>query len=213
MPTTTGAHCADGSRSASRCTGGTKASFERCSRRSPQSGALAAAAKSGGAILLTFDDALADVDRTYPFDVRVGSLLLLALLERGPEYAFGTAYDLTEARVVDVLARSSNAACSPAHHRRGAGAPPATTSPPPRALVLAKVVTSASASGQSPAVSWAGSSSAARALFCAPVQGAQIGTSRARAAGCCPTFSSNRSHRRRDAWSPARQASSVPRTI
>lgn len=60
--------------------------------------------RSGGAILLTFDSALAGVDRAYPFDVRVGSLLLLALLERGPEYAFGTDYDLAEARVVDVLA-------------------------------------------------------------------------------------------------------------
>ena len=65
---------------------------------------LALRRRSGGAILLTFDRALADVDRTYPFDVRIGSLLLLALLERGPEYAFGTDYDLTEARVVDVLA-------------------------------------------------------------------------------------------------------------
>ncbi len=49
-------------------------------------------------------DALSGVVRPYPFDVRVGSLLLLALLERGPEYSFGTDYDLTEARVVDILA-------------------------------------------------------------------------------------------------------------
>ena len=41
---------------------------------------------------------------TYPFDVRVGSLVLLALLERGPDYAFGTVYDLADDRVVDVLA-------------------------------------------------------------------------------------------------------------
>ncbi len=41
---------------------------------------------------------------TYPFDVRVGSLVLLALLERGPDYAFGTDYDLADERVVDVLA-------------------------------------------------------------------------------------------------------------
>jgi len=60
--------------------------------------------QSGGAILRIFDRALARVDRAYPFDVRVGSLLLLALLERGPEYAFGTDYDLSEARVVEVLA-------------------------------------------------------------------------------------------------------------
>ncbi len=60
--------------------------------------------KSGAAILLAFDDALAGIDREYPFDVRVGSLVLLALLERGPDYAFGTAYDLADERIVDVLA-------------------------------------------------------------------------------------------------------------
>jgi AcrR family transcriptional regulator len=60
--------------------------------------------KSGAAILLAFDDALAGIDREYPFDVRVGSLVLLALVERGPDYAFGTAYDLADERIVDVLA-------------------------------------------------------------------------------------------------------------
>ncbi|HEX7522347.1 MAG TPA: TetR/AcrR family transcriptional regulator [Acidimicrobiia bacterium] len=59
--------------------------------------------KSGAAILLAFDDALAAIDREYPFDVRVGSLVLLALLERGPDYAFGTAYDLADTRIVEVL--------------------------------------------------------------------------------------------------------------
>ena len=59
---------------------------------------------SGAAILVAFDDALARVDRDYPFDVRVGSLVLLGLLERGPDYAFGTAYDLADERVVGVLA-------------------------------------------------------------------------------------------------------------
>ena len=47
---------------------------------------------------------MARVDRKYPFDVRVGSLVLLALLERGADYTFGTAYDLSDERVVDVLA-------------------------------------------------------------------------------------------------------------
>jgi AcrR family transcriptional regulator len=60
--------------------------------------------ESGAAILQTFDDALARVERSHPFDVRIGSLLLLALLERGPDYQFGTTYDLDERRVVQVLA-------------------------------------------------------------------------------------------------------------
>ena len=60
--------------------------------------------QSGAAILHTFDDALASVPRAHPFDVRVGSLLLLALLERGPDYAFGTTYDLDDARIVEILA-------------------------------------------------------------------------------------------------------------
>ena len=60
--------------------------------------------RSGAAILLAFDDALAGIDREHPFDVRVGSLVLLALLERGPDYTFGTAYDLTDERIVNVLA-------------------------------------------------------------------------------------------------------------
>ena len=45
---------------------------------------------SGHTILLAFDDALASIDRDRPFDVRVGSLILLALLEQGPDYVFGT---------------------------------------------------------------------------------------------------------------------------
>jgi AcrR family transcriptional regulator len=60
--------------------------------------------KSGAAILRAFDDALTGIDRAYPFEVRAGSLVLLALLERGPDYAFGTAYDLADERIVDVLA-------------------------------------------------------------------------------------------------------------
>jgi AcrR family transcriptional regulator len=60
--------------------------------------------RTGEAVLLTFDDALARIERDYPFDVRVGSLVLLALLERGPDYAFGTTYDLSDERVVEVLA-------------------------------------------------------------------------------------------------------------
>src|SRR5450756_1195684 len=55
-------------------------------------------------IFQTFDDALASVDRSRLLDVRVGSLLLLSLLDRGPDYNFGTPYDLDEERVVDILA-------------------------------------------------------------------------------------------------------------
>ena len=58
---------------------------------------------SGETILHAFDDALATTDRDYPFDVRVGSLILLALLERGPDYAFGTPYDLSDERIVGIL--------------------------------------------------------------------------------------------------------------
>ncbi len=58
---------------------------------------------SGETILHAFDDALATIDREYPFDVRVGSLILLALLERGPDYAFGTPYDLSDERIVGIL--------------------------------------------------------------------------------------------------------------
>ena len=58
---------------------------------------------SGETILLAFDDALATIDHDYPFDVRVGSLVLLALLERGPDYAFGTPYDLSDERIVEIL--------------------------------------------------------------------------------------------------------------
>jgi len=61
--------------------------------------------QSGAAILHTFDEALTSVDRTHPFDVRVGSLLLLALLERGADYVFGTPYDLDPQRVIDVVTR------------------------------------------------------------------------------------------------------------
>lgn len=60
--------------------------------------------QSATRILHTFDDALASVERVHPFDVRIGSLLLLALLERGPDYAFGTTYDLDDEKVVEVLA-------------------------------------------------------------------------------------------------------------
>ena len=60
--------------------------------------------RSGATILQTFDDALTSVERTHPFDIRVGSLLLLALLERGPDYDFGTTYDLDDDRIVGILA-------------------------------------------------------------------------------------------------------------
>ncbi len=79
---------------------------------------------SGAAILLAFDDALARVDRDYSFDVRVGSLVLLAFLERGPDYSFGTVYDLADDRIVDVLAtlieRGLLGSARPRTGRRGA---------------------------------------------------------------------------------------------
>jgi AcrR family transcriptional regulator len=55
-------------------------------------------------ILLSFDDALAQIDRDYPFDVRVGSLVLLSMFERVPDYAFGTEYAMSDDRIVEVLA-------------------------------------------------------------------------------------------------------------
>jgi AcrR family transcriptional regulator len=51
----------------------------------------------------TLDGALASVPRPYPFDVRVGSRILLAFLERGADYSFGTPYDLDLERVLDIL--------------------------------------------------------------------------------------------------------------
>jgi AcrR family transcriptional regulator len=59
--------------------------------------------RSGEAMLRTFDEALAGVDRCHHFDVRVGSLILLCLLERGPDYNFGTPYDLGDERIADIL--------------------------------------------------------------------------------------------------------------
>ena len=60
--------------------------------------------RSGVAVLHAFDEGLAAIDRERPFDIRVGSLVLLALLERGPDYAFGSVYDLSDERIVEVLA-------------------------------------------------------------------------------------------------------------
>jgi hypothetical protein len=47
---------------------------------------------------------LAGVERPYPFDVRAGSLVLVALLERVPDYAVGTTYSMSPERVVEVMA-------------------------------------------------------------------------------------------------------------
>jgi len=54
--------------------------------------------------LRTFDRALTGIERDHPFDVRVGSITLLAMLESVPGYALGTAYDMSEERIVEVLA-------------------------------------------------------------------------------------------------------------
>jgi len=56
------------------------------------------------AIFRMFDDALARAERSRLLDVRAGSLILLSLLERGPDYNFGTPYDLDDERIVDLLA-------------------------------------------------------------------------------------------------------------
>ena len=56
------------------------------------------------AVFRTFDDALAGVERSYYLDACIGSLILLSLLERGPDYTFGTPYDLDDQRIVDILA-------------------------------------------------------------------------------------------------------------
>ena len=56
------------------------------------------------ATVRTFDHALAGIERRHPFDVRVGSIMLLAMLESIPGYSMGADPLLTEDRVVDVLA-------------------------------------------------------------------------------------------------------------
>jgi AcrR family transcriptional regulator len=56
------------------------------------------------ATVRTFDHALGRIERRHPFDVRVGSIMLLAMLESVPGYSMGTDSLLTEDRVVDVLA-------------------------------------------------------------------------------------------------------------
>jgi AcrR family transcriptional regulator len=60
-------------------------------------------ARSAEAIFHAFDKALASLDRSRLLDVRVGSLVLLSLLERGPDYKFGTPYDLEDERIADIL--------------------------------------------------------------------------------------------------------------
>jgi AcrR family transcriptional regulator len=55
-------------------------------------------------IFRAFDDALGNVERSHFLDARAGSLILLSLLERGPDYQFGTPYDLGEDRIVEILA-------------------------------------------------------------------------------------------------------------
>jgi AcrR family transcriptional regulator len=55
-------------------------------------------------IFRVFDDALASVRRSHFPDARAGSLILLSLLERGPDYQFGTPYDLDDDRIVEILA-------------------------------------------------------------------------------------------------------------
>lgn len=56
------------------------------------------------ATVRTLDGALGRIERDHAFDVRVGSIMLLAMLESVPGYSMGAGSLLTEDRVVDVLA-------------------------------------------------------------------------------------------------------------
>ena len=59
-------------------------------------------AQSLATIFRSFDGALAGAVRGL--DPQAGSLILLSLLERGPGYCFGTRYDLTDDRAVEIVA-------------------------------------------------------------------------------------------------------------
>jgi AcrR family transcriptional regulator len=59
---------------------------------------------AAGELLATVGAALATIQHDYPFDTRVASIVFLAMLERVPGYALGTAYDISDERIVEVLA-------------------------------------------------------------------------------------------------------------
>ena len=54
--------------------------------------------------MATFDQVLDRMPRPHQFDVRAGSLVLLAILERVPDYAVGTKYEMSVDEQVEVLA-------------------------------------------------------------------------------------------------------------
>jgi AcrR family transcriptional regulator len=79
--------------------------FRVWTEREPKDAVLAEIGRDVAATtLVTFDQVLGRVPRPYPFDVRAGSLVLLALLERVPDYAVGTKYEMSTDEQVEVLA-------------------------------------------------------------------------------------------------------------
>jgi AcrR family transcriptional regulator len=61
-------------------------------------------AQSLKAVFARLDGVLSGAPRSGQVDVRVGSLILLCLLERGLDYDYGTPYDVSDDRVIDILA-------------------------------------------------------------------------------------------------------------
>lgn len=87
--------------------------FRAWTEQDPGNGAVnELGVRTAESILLAFEDALALVDRDDPFDIRVGSLVLLAMFERVPDYAFGTRHDMSDEQIVEVLAGVSSEGCS-----------------------------------------------------------------------------------------------------
>jgi AcrR family transcriptional regulator len=60
--------------------------------------------RTGSAMLASFDTVLARVNRSYPFDVRAGSLVLFALVENLPDQVPLTTQDPSSDRLVELLA-------------------------------------------------------------------------------------------------------------
>jgi AcrR family transcriptional regulator len=79
--------------------------FRVWTEREPKDAVLAEIGRDVAAtILATFDQVLDQMPRPYPFDVRAGSLVLLAILERVPDYAVGSRYEMSMDEQVEVLA-------------------------------------------------------------------------------------------------------------
>lgn len=79
--------------------------FRAWTEQDPPQGPIAAFGLAAAeSMLATFDRALGRTERDYPFDTRAGSIVLMAMLERVPGYALGTAYEISDDRIVEVLA-------------------------------------------------------------------------------------------------------------